>query len=949
MSFVQPKPGLDGPAPAVIQLAQAISPGPSASAIPDSAPDSVPPPLERLPRPDPSPAPSNSRSNLPALQPPDELAPPVPDRPIALPPAAPLPIPPAPQPTPPPVPGALPARATVGLPLEYRVLPRGSKKPDISSVELPDGRRVTTISGGLILNVRNVPKLGTIDVEADRAIIWSMDNKDSNGGTRSVPGAVGETSNEVEFYLAGHVIMRTSLNPKDRATLEADELYYDARRNVAIALQSRLQLNTNRTRSAGIALINEPLIVTTPRLLQTGPTTYEVREAELFASKLPSDPGLKLLVASATITNTTREDTNLFGQVKRDAKGQPIVVAENIVTARNVISEFEGVPFWYWPYLRTDVNDPMGPLETINFGENNVLGAFAGVGLNGYKLLGLRPADGTRWRVILDYLSRRGPALGTNFDYSGDLKSLTTKVNGDDVVPRYDGSVRLYGLDDSGTDNLGGARPYDTFKPDGLRGRAFFRQSVWDLPGGFDVVAQMSLMSDRNFLEQYFKREFDNEPNQATFLYVKQQQDNWAWSALGQVQTSSWITTTQWLPRLDGYLIGQPFFDLITTNTRVGAAYANLRPSNDPIQPLRNADGTLGAPTPIDQTTRRDSTGRLWAVEEVDLPLDLGAFKVVPYVKGAFVGYSNDLQGEATGRFWGAIGTRASLPLTHLYADAQSELFNVNGINHKMVFTGNYLYAKANESHTLVPQLDQLNDDATNSSLREFKPQQPLYNPGAGVALATSQLFDPQTYALRRLVMNRLDTLDDIQELQLDLRQRLQTKRGYPGAEHIVDWMTLDTSVSLFPQTNQNFGKAFSFAEYQYIWNLGDRTTFESTGWFDPQDQGAKVVTVGMYFNRPDRTSFYVGYRQIDPLQSRVITGSVNYIFSPKYAMTFSSAYDLGTSSAFTNSVVFTRTGSDIQVSLGFSYNAIQNNFGAIVEIVPSLIPLTRGGNLVQR
>ena len=242
-----------------------------------------------------------------------------------------------------------------------------------------------------------------------------------------------------------------------------------------------------------------------------------------------------------------------------------------------------------------------------------------------------------------------------------------------------------------------------------------------------------------------------------------------------------------------------------------------------------------------------------------------------------------------------------------------------------------------------MPQLDQLNDDATNSMLREFKPQQPFFNPGAGVALATSPLFDPQTYALRRLLLSNIDTLDDIQVAQFDLRQRLQTKRGYPGAEHIVDWMVLDTSVSIFPDKSQNFNKAFSFAEYQYTWNIGDRTTFESTGWFDSQDQGARVFTAGMYFNRPDRTSFYVGYRQIDPLQSRVISGSVNYVFSPKYSLTASSAYDLGTSSAFTNTLVFTRTGADLQVSLGFSYNAIQNNFGAIVEIVPSLLPLRRG------
>jgi hypothetical protein len=97
------------------------------------------------------------------------------------------------------------------------------------------------------------------------------------------------------------------------------------------------------------------------------------------------------------------------------------------------------------------------------------------------------------------------------------------------------------------------------------------------------------------------------------------------------------------------------------------------------------------------------------------------------------------------------------------------------------------------------------------------------------------------------------------------------------------------------------------------------------------------VTTVGLFFDRPDRTTYFVGYRQIDPLQSRAITGAVTYVFSEKYSMTLSASYDLGLSAAFGNSVIFTRTGRDLQISMGFTYNSLQNNFGAIVEIVPNL------------
>ena len=107
-------------------------------------------------------------------------------------------------------------------------------------------------------------------------------------------------------------------------------------------------------------------------------------------------------------------------------------------------------------------------------------------------------------------------------------------------------------------------------------------------------------------------------------------------------------------------------------------------------------------------------------------------------------------------------------------------------------------------------------------------------------------------------------------------------------------------------------------------------------------DHGARVYTIGGYLNRPDRTSFYLGYRQIDPLQSKAVTGAVSYVFSPKYAMTGSSTYDFGTSQSLSNSLVVTRLGSDLTMSFGFTYNAILNNFGFTFELIPNIVATGR-------
>jgi hypothetical protein len=238
-----------------------------------------------------------------------------------------------------------------------------------------------------------------------------------------------------------------------------------------------------------------------------------------------------------------------------------------------------------------------------------------------------------------------------------------------------------------------------------------------------------------------------------------------------------------------------------------------------------------------------------------------------------------------------------------------------------------------------LPQLDRLNDDATDQSVRDIKPEEPLFIPGPqGQLLSNSLQYDPSFYALRKLqLFNRPETLDTIDVLQADLRQRWQTKRGYPGAQHIIDWMMFDISAEYFPNpARDNFGSPFALVQWNYIWNIGDRTAIVSEGWDDPMPNGARTYSVGTYFQRPDRTYFYLGYRFLEPVNSKLLTGSVTYVFSPKYAMSASTAYDFGLNQSVSNALMFTRMGKDLQVSLGVTYNAILNNFGVLFEILPN-------------
>jgi hypothetical protein len=843
---------------------------------------------------------------------------PSPGPPDVLPPPGASAAPGMPGPSAGPLPGAppvpvLPQAAAPGPPRQFSAVPRQGGTFDAIVVNEPigNGEKAIVITGGVIINVRSAPNASLLDIEADRVVIWTK-SADPQDVVNNLQTPEGQTSNEFEFYLYGNVEIRQDApNGRERHVLRADEVYYDVNRNVAVALSAALEIQRTDPR---LPQFTDPIFLKADELLKTSATTYEMSRTEIFSSKLPSDPGLKVVVREVQVEEKTVPKLSFFGhRVINRATGEELLEKQTLVTGTNVFLKLENIPVLYFPYLSGDINDPLGPVQGVSFGYSGIFGFQFGVNLNVYDLLGVQEYEGTSWKMNLNYLSYRGPAGGTDFTYN--YKDFFG------IPATWEGMVTAEAVYDRNFDRLGGNRPVNDFTPTNFRGLLQWTQQAYNMPDGFSFQTQLYPQSDRNYLEQYFKNTFDTAPDQTTYVYVKQQQDYWAWTGLIEPRLRAWATETEAYPRFDGYLLGVSLFDRLTSNTWLTGGYLQLRTTSDPEPPV----------SPTDQNS---NAGRFGVMEELSLPLQAGPFKIVPYGKLLLAEYTQDLNGDEIGRVWGGAGVRGSIPFSRLYPDVGSELFNLNGLYHKIVVGGDFFYADTNEPFTRFAQFDRLNDHTTDQALRDLRTQ----------ITPTSPVYDPQLYAIRRLVDNRLETLDAIEVLQLDIRQRLQTKRGYPGAEHTVDWMTLDLSGSFFPNSKRdNFNNDFSFLEYTYVWNIGDRTAFESTGWIDPIQGGARVFTVGAFMNRPDRTNFYLGYRQIESsiaqIESRAVTASVTYVFSAKYSMTASTTFDFSTNQALTSALMFTRAGTDLQMSMGVSYNALTQNFGFQVELIPNLVP----------
>ena len=792
---------------------------------------------------------------------------------------------------------------------------RGSAPTQVQSFPDPvRGETTFVITGGVRLRFAGAAiqgnssslDLGTVLLEADRVVIWTGDiQRLFSGNVQGLP---------IEVYLEGNVIFQ-----QGQRKIYAERMYYNAQAEFGTILNAeiltpvpqyegllRLKADVVQQRSRQNFLAYDAAM-TSSRL---GVPRYwlQADKLELTDERDPTDPNQ---YETAVRTGTTNMEA----------------------TARNNFIYVGGIPVFYWPYLNTNIDTPSFYVKNIKIKNDTIFGQQVFVDTDLYQILGIDGPDGTDWRLSTDYLSERGFALGTTYRYN---------------VPKlfFDGPatgfIDVWGLRDRGLDTLGGDRVNLT-PEEQTRGRGLLRNRQMLSPD-LELRAEVGYISDRNFVEQFFEREWDTQKDETTTLRARRYADNQMLDLWGQVRLNDFFTETQWLPRLDFYLLGQPILDRFTLYGFSHVGYADQKIASTPTDPQDAAKFQL-------QPYETNSSGiRAGTRQELALPLNAGPVKIVPYVNGEIMTYGEDVNGQSFTRYTGQTGIRTSLPFWQVFEGVQSRIFNVDGLAHKASLNAEYFYADSSQNVSRLPLYDPLDDNAQEHFRRRL-----VFNTFGG---ALPPQFDVRSYAIRQGLQRYVtaasqDVVDDQQQFRLGLDQRFQTKRGLPGRERITDLFEFDVAGILYPKADRdNFGETVGALNFDSRLHLGDRVTLLSDGYADVFDSGLKILSGGAMISRPGRGDWYVGLTRLTgPINSTIFHSNINYRLNEKFIVTGGTTFDLGEVGNVGQSFNITRIGESFLAQIGIAVDSGRDNATFNFNFEPRFLPIRGlsavGGKLI--
>lgn len=734
-----------------------------------------------------------------------------------------------------------------GAPVRFRA-------GQIQSVATGDGKMALALSGGIALT-REDANGDRLEMQADRAVVFTTlerlrDARDLQAITAIEQAITGA-------YLEGDV--RVTGAPADELKseqrLRADRIYYDFTTDRAVLTNAVLQMVEPQ--------LQIPIVVRAETVRQLSQGEYSATDAELTTSTF------------AVPSYSVRSD-RIY--VRQEESRDERMGTRTHFSASDVTFRAFDVPVFYLPAVGGSLTEQGFPLRALSFGSSENFGTSVETRWGLLETLGAPPPRDFDASFTLDYFSERGPAGGLDIDYSGGFISRATRD-----AWNFQGEFESYLVYDEGTDDLGRRRG-EVEPPRELRGRIEWEHQHF-FPDDWQLQVRSGWVSDATFLEEWFENDFNEGLPLETSLYLKKQRDSEAVTFLTSIQPNNVVTTAdlqqeqfeiQRMPEIGYHRIGESFAsDKLTFYSANTVGLVEFNESGTsledqgfrfgqnviPGQPSLGVVGVPGAAGPPD--VPEDANLRGDFRQEIDYPVSVGQFRVVPYLFGRYTGYDQAIDGERADRLMGGTGVRFNTQFWKVDNHAHSELFDIHRVR-----------------HVIEPEVH-LFASATNFNPNEL------------------WIYDEP-----------IDKTYGVTAAQLALRQRWQTKRGGPGRLRSVDFFTLNLEANFFgnqPSEAELVPAGFRGLFFRTLpeasvprdsinanaeWRISDSTIALADAQYNMDQERLATASVGLIARRDTRMTYFLGLRYIEDLNSSIGTVAANYELTRKYSVGFQQSYD---------------------------------------------------------
>ena len=768
--------------------------------------------------------------------------------------------------------------------------------------EQSNGEGTLVLMGHVHILYQAPDKKPGASLTAERAVIFVKTDKFANFADKKA-----NASDIKGVYLEDNVIASY-----DAYTVRAPRVYYDLVTNKAVVLDAVF--------FAWDPKYQVPIYIRAEKLRQESVSTWSAERAAMTTSEF-GVPHFSIAAKQLTI----EQDKNTPG------------LAGINFAAKGIQPKVGKTPIFYWPSASGNAGDI--PLRRVTVEMSNHDGMSVKTTWDVFGLLGREAPSGVDALARIDYLGERGGGLGLSVDYE---------------KPTMFGSFDTYFVaHDEGEDQFGGRHQVHPGGDD--RGYFSLRHRQL-LPDNWEVSLEGAYVSDPTFLETYAHSESIESKPYETSLYVKKQEEDWAFTALVKYDIIDFLPQTTGAfnqpysvdktPELAFYDIGKSLFgDRFTyyTDSRVTSMHVHKqdgKPSdrgftNDQVRLLYGLAGANPADTnyaqfPGTRNITDDFVNRLDTRHEIQAPFKLGFVDAVPFLAGRLTAYDDDFSEYAGNnenvRLWGQAGLRLHTLFSQDFNDVDAQWLNVHRLRHIIEPNGEVSFAGST-----IPQGDL-----------------PIYD-------------------------QDVEGISDGINMRGGVRNTLETQRGGVGRWRNVEWLVLNTDfvhqtqhggevdpIGQFMGYRPEYSVGGDYFHQDMMWMVSDSLATTGEANYDTERGRLAMWRTGARLQHTPKLVTYIDYTVIefDTLPDTQMSGqttrsnigaaaqniSLGFTYELTTKYTIGAKYAVDLNSSRNESVDFTviRKLPRWRVLFFVRYDELNNDFRAAVMLIPDGIKTAR-------